>query len=132
MAAWTLVAVCVLGLLLNYFTAVNTAEDSCGAGPESSGHYGAVGWSWLPPGQTCTYDVAVPVDAETTEKSTILITGGTWYLVSTVLLLIVCVALLVSTRRLRHTIAPAGWYTDPDNNTQSRYWTGAAWTENRR
>lgn len=25
--------------------------------------------------------------------------------------------------------APAGWYQEPGNNTQSRYWDGSGWTQ---
>jgi hypothetical protein len=27
------------------------------------------------------------------------------------------------------TAPPAGWYADPQNAAQQRYWNGAAWTE---
>lgn len=126
--AWWLIAACSLVLLLNAFVLVNTAEDSCGAGVDSYGHYGTAGWSWLPPGETCAYEVAVPSALETTT----LVTGGTWYLVSTVLLMGVCAALLVSMGRLRGSVAPPGWYADPDDTTRLRFWDGRAWTQNRR
>lgn len=131
-AAWTLLGVCALGLVLNFFTLVNTAEDSCGAGTESHGPWGTVGWSWLPPGQTCTYDIATPDWAGSASETTQLVTGGTWYLVSTIALMIVCGGLLIGLRRLRPAAAPAGWYADPDNQAGFRYWDGRAWTANRR
>ncbi len=94
--SWGVVALCLLGLLANAFVWLNAAEDSCTAGDGSTGgSFGTVGWSWLPPGQTCTYEL----HGAGQSAATTVTTGGSWYLVTTVLLVLVCVALLLSSRR---------------------------------
>ena len=126
-AAWAVVIVCIGGLLLQVFVMVNSSiADTCQVNGVYAvgGPQGTAGWSWLPPGQTCTYEVTVG-DWPTAQ----VVTQGSWYLVSTILLLIVCVALLVHLRRVRRAIDPAGWYPDQDGAGSTRYWDGHAWAD---
>lgn len=86
------VAVTVSGLLLlrEFFTWVNTAEDSCNLQPDLGGMDGEPGWSWLPPGSTCTYQVQSP-----RSDGTLTLTVGSSVFAWTTLLLLVTVGALV-------------------------------------
>jgi len=97
--AWVVVGVCTFGLLATVLSWLTTAKDSCGTGVVGEGgSIGVPGWSWRPPGPTCAYDVPVPSPPGETGYLQV-VTGGDWYLVPTVVLLVTCIALLLVLRR---------------------------------
>lgn len=94
--AWVVVTGCWVLFAWQIFDWVNVAEDACGV-TGRGGHDGAPGWTWLPPGPTCTYQVKSP-------QSDSLITmtvGDSTFVWTTALLLLVSVALLFAVNRRR-------------------------------
>ena len=125
--AWVVVAVCATALLLNIWEYIKPMDGRCGVDVSdvTDESFGDPGWSWFPPGQTCTYPVSL---SSATTETTPLTTRGSWYLVSTLLLGGLCVALLLVGRRDPRG-ASAGWYTDPEGSGRQRYWDGQAWQD---
>lgn len=124
-AAWLIVGLGVTGLLMNIVFYVNAAEDACLLDGDVYPVQGEQGWSWLPPGETCTYSVATG----TTPATMPLTTEGSWYAVWTVVLLVTVVALLLVLRRAIPRPTAAAWYEDPLKDGRLRYWDGHEWTE---
>jgi hypothetical protein len=96
------VAVTVSGLLLlwEFFTWVNTAEDSCNLQRDLGGMDGEPGWSWLPPGPTCTYQVQSP----RSDGTLTLTVGSSVFVWTTLLLLITAGALALALRGSRRRV----------------------------
>jgi hypothetical protein len=94
---WTVMVLSLLALLWEFWTWVNTAEDSCNLQPDLGGMDGEPGSSWWPPGPTCTYQVQSP----RSDGTLILTVGSSVFVWTTMLLLVTCVVLLVALRRAR-------------------------------
>ncbi|MEI8058267.1 MAG: hypothetical protein WCI29_12765 [Actinomycetes bacterium] len=96
-AAGVVASVSVLLLLSEFWTWVNSAEDSCNLQPDLGGMDGQPGWSWWPPGPTCTYQVQSP----RSDATLTLTVGSSVFVWTTVLLLMTVAALTFALRRAR-------------------------------
>lgn len=88
---WTLWSLCLLVLLGQAWGVVNAAEDACTI-DDMWGRWGDRSWSWLPPGEACTYRV---VGTDGSVAGTVTISPG-WGWTGMVVLLLMCLYLLIA------------------------------------
>jgi hypothetical protein len=93
---WIVVTGCWVLFAWQIFDWVNVAEDACNIIP-SGGHDGVPGWTWLPPGPTCTYQVKSPQ----ADNLITLTVGDSTFVWLTAILLLISVALLFAVNRRR-------------------------------
>lgn len=84
-------ALCLLTTALAAFVVVNAAEDTCALTEDGWGRLGEDTWSWLPLGQTCTYELPF-TDSDGTTMVVRHIDPPSPFVTTTVVLLLVAPA----------------------------------------
>ena len=84
-------AVCLITTALAAFVVVNAAEDTCALTEDGWGQWGDDSWSWLPLGQTCTYELPL-TDTDGTTTVVRHIDPPSPFVTTTVVLLVVAPA----------------------------------------